>query len=162
MAKKRVIRRSEKREGYHPQSVEKTLVENFVSLQRVMVNLSSKLDNLASQISKLLELFEISAKALAEKNFSVTGGDNEKVIQKIDTLLDQNKVIARGLTLMHEANSRQESYQKQDNYPQKENSAPVQPRVSEVNEYQKSIASGDVGNVESPLPAELKKFKKLP
>lgn len=161
MAKKRAIRRSEKREGYHPQSVEKTLVENFVSLQRVMVNLSSKLDNLTSQISKLLELFEISAKALAEKNFSVNGGDNERVAQKIDTLLDQNKVIARGLTLMHEANSRQEPYQKQDNY-QKENSAPVQPRVSEVNEYQKSIASGDVGNVESPLPAELKKFKKLP
>ena len=50
-------------------SIDKALIENFVLIQRVMVNLSGKIDNLTNQISKLLELFEISAKALAEKNF---------------------------------------------------------------------------------------------
>ncbi len=50
-----------------PSSIDKALMENFVSIQRVMVNLSVKIDNLTGQISKLLDLFEISAKALAEK-----------------------------------------------------------------------------------------------
>jgi len=78
---------------------ERILVENFVALQRVMTNLSVKFDNLSSQISKLLELFEISAKALAEKNPSFGG---KEINKKIDNLLEQNKLIARGLTLMHE------------------------------------------------------------
>lgn len=84
--------------------VEKVLVENFVSLQKVMTNLSVKFDNLASQISKLLELFEISAKALAKKDFNLEkeGKDNKKIIEKIDNLFEQNKIIARGLTLLHE------------------------------------------------------------
>ena len=49
--------------------VEKILIENFVSLQKVMTNLSFKFDNLTNQISKLLELFEIYAKDLAKTEF---------------------------------------------------------------------------------------------
>ena len=47
--------------------MEKILIENFVSLQRVMTNLSEKFDGLSNNISKLLELFELSATALAKK-----------------------------------------------------------------------------------------------
>ena len=137
-------------------SIEKSLIENFVSIQRVLVNLSVKIDNLTGQISKLLELFEISAKALAEKNFQT--GDNRnnaKIAEKIDTLLDQNKTIARGLTLMHELNSRQEM--QTPRYPAQ------QPVVETgIMGYQKSIASSENTESESPLPFEAKKFKKLP
>jgi hypothetical protein len=85
-------------------NVDKVLVENFVSLQKVMVNMSVKFDNLSTQISKLLELFEISAKALAEKDYSLkkSGKDEEKIIDKMDSLMDQNKTIAKGLTLIHD------------------------------------------------------------
>jgi len=141
-------------------NVEKALIENFISLQRVMVNLSGKFDNLANQISKLLELFEISAKALAEKNFSMTGNmANEKVIQKIDTLLDQNKVIARGLTLMHELGSRQPE---SPEYPSQSSPGPVE-SSSGVEGYQKSIGSEEnIGNFESPVASGDRKFRKLP
>jgi hypothetical protein len=85
-------------------SVEKILVENFVSLQKVMTNLSLKFDNLTGQISKLLELFELSAKSLAEKDFELekSNKDNKKVLEKIEGILEQNRTIARGLTLMNE------------------------------------------------------------
>ena len=90
--------------------VEKKLVENFIALQKVMVNLSTKFDNLTNQISKLLELFEISAKSLAKKDFSLGKDikDEEKIIQKLDNLAGQNRTIARGLTLMHDRISGQE------------------------------------------------------
>lgn len=84
--------------------VEKVLVENFISLQKVMTNLAVKFDNLSIQISKLLELFEISAKTLAEKDIKLDKGTEEKkMVEKLDTLLNQNKIIARGLTLLHES-----------------------------------------------------------
>jgi len=84
--------------------LERVLIENFVGLQKVMVNLSVKFDDLSSKISKLLDLFEISAKALAEKDLTVekTAKDDKKILQEIGSLSEQNKVIARGLTLMHD------------------------------------------------------------
>lgn len=81
-------------------NVEKILIENFVSLQRVMTNLSVKFDDLTRQLTKLLELFEISAKTIAEKkNF----GDKE-MSEKLNNLMEQNKTLAKGLTLLHESN----------------------------------------------------------
>src|SRR3989344_222056 len=65
--------------------VERALIENFIGLQKVMVNLSGKFDSLASQISKLLELFEISAKALVRKELSPSGeADSNKIMEKLD------------------------------------------------------------------------------
>ncbi len=83
--------------------IERVLIENFVGLQKVMVNLSVNFDNLSTKISKLLELFEISARALAEKDLTVekTARDDTKILQEMGNLSEQNKVIARGLTLMH-------------------------------------------------------------
>ena len=79
--------------------LEKVLIQNFVSLQKVMTNLSVKFDELTSQISKLLELFEISAKTIAEKkNF----GNDKEVNEKINNLMEQNRTLAKGLTLLHE------------------------------------------------------------
>jgi hypothetical protein len=81
--------------------VDKILVENFVSLQKVMTTLAVKFDNLSGQISKLLELFEISAKTLAEKDYS-NKEDDKKIEGKLDALLEHNKIIAKGIALLHE------------------------------------------------------------
>lgn len=125
------------------------LVENFVSLQKVMVDLSVKFDSLTKQISKLLELFETSAKSLAEKEFDMEkGGSNKKIIEKIDNLLDQNKIIARGLTLMHDKFPGQEPPPTQGapmNSQQKP-TQPVQKAPMKQEGYQKSISSMQNGS----------------
>ena len=122
-----------------PQNPNKLLVENFVSLQRVMTNLSVKFDNLAEQISKLLGLFEISAKALAEKEFNLEKGDKstKKILEKIDNLLEQNKILARGITLIHEKNNETAS-EIQRFRPQFPKAGYHEP---DLNEFQKSISS---------------------
>jgi len=84
-------------------SVEKALIENFIGLQKVMVNLSEKFDSLAGQISKLLELFDISAKSLARKDFSTSdNAESKKIIEKLDNLSMQAGLIGKGLALIHE------------------------------------------------------------
>jgi hypothetical protein len=82
--------------------VEQVLIENFVSLQKVMTNLAVKFDSLSGQISKLLELFEISAKTLAEKDYAIKTEPDKKVGEKVDAILEQNKIIAKGIALLHE------------------------------------------------------------
>jgi len=48
-----------------------------------------------------LEIFEISAKALAEKDIDFSR-DNKELKGKLDQLLEQNKVMARGISMMNE------------------------------------------------------------
>lgn len=124
------------------EKLEKILVENFVSLQKVMVNLSVKFDALANQLSKLLNLFEISAKALAEKDFKreLENKDAKEIVKKVDNLLEQNKIIARGLTLLHEKPEESVPSPSQGAMP----GGPRRFRPSPgIEEYQKSISSAE-------------------
>ncbi|MEK6871882.1 MAG: hypothetical protein AABX16_03180 [Nanoarchaeota archaeon] len=85
------------------EDVNQLLVENFVQLQKVLTNLSIKFDELSSNINRLLQLFELSAKSFADNNLAGKSGsiDNE-FLKKLDALLDQNKVISKGIMLMEE------------------------------------------------------------
>ena len=100
------------KESEQKKSVEKILVENFVSLQKVLTNLSVKFDELSNNISKLLELFELSATALAKKDINFTKPmDEEKIINKLNNILEQNKIIARGMALMSEGGEPEKAIQ---------------------------------------------------
>ena len=110
MVKKRAKRTRKKKTSVKKaeapeKSVNEILIENFVSLQKVLTNLSIKFEGLSDQMSKLLQLFEISARSFGEKHTiekEHKEPKDEEFLNKLDTLLDQNKTIARGLTLMEE------------------------------------------------------------
>lgn len=80
------------------------LVENFVNLQKSVTHLALKFDSMSDQMTKLLTLFEISARSFAEKlNTSVPEIEKDReFLDKLNKLLDQNKTIAKGLTIMEE------------------------------------------------------------
>ena len=120
--------------------VEKVLIENFVSLQHVMANLAVRFDNLSGQISKLLELFEISAKTLAEKGALGEDKTDKKIAEKLDNLLEQNKIIARGVALLHERNSPEQytiSQPIQRQYPPQQTMQKFQPESSKNQRFRK-------------------------
>ncbi len=75
-------------------NIDKALVENFIALQKVMTNMASSFNDLSDKISKLLELFEISAKSLTDKDVDFDK-NNSEINSKLDKILDQNKTIAR-------------------------------------------------------------------
>jgi len=92
------------RASHDVEKINALLIENFVNLQKVMTNTADKLDNLSIQISRLLSLFEQTAKNFTEK---VSTGmpeieKDKEFLDKLNKLLDQNKTIAKGLTLMEE------------------------------------------------------------
>ena len=84
--------------------LEQALLNNFINLQKVLTNLSIKFEDLSDNVTKLLQLFEISAKSFTER-YSETEKKQETkedkhLLNKLDSLLDQNKTIAKGIMLM--------------------------------------------------------------
>ncbi len=157
MAKKKSVKKKSNKKkstkSIKTPEVENILVENFISLQKVMTNLSGKFDKLTAQMTKLLELFEVSAKSLAEKEVESKkdAREEKEIIEKLDNLLEQNKIIAKGLTLIHEG----KGTPSMPRLPQKSFQRPPQPSAgmspqqsSHVNDmasqaggYQKSMGS---------------------
>lgn len=101
---------SNKKKALKKEEIEKILIDNFTNLQRVLTNLSIRFDELSTNISKLLQLFEISAKNFAEKYsdkkpeevINRSQQTDTEYLKKLDSLLDQNKTIAKGIMLMEE------------------------------------------------------------
>jgi hypothetical protein len=133
------------------EAIPQVLIENFVALQRVLADLSGKLNDLTNQTSKLLGLFEESAKTLMEKDINLNGGEDKEVVEKLDKLLDQNKVLAQGIALLHESEPQQEA--KEEEAPQNQMPPGAQPQIMQqnappkatpqdsMNKYQRSISS---------------------
>ncbi len=128
-------------------SIEKALADNFISLQKVMVNLSAKFDSLTNQISKLLELFEISAKSLAMKDLESEkeNKDAKKILEKLDNISQQSGLIGKGLALIHKVSSEKEipetKSMPEPMQPVRPQSPPIYPKKKPMSEYQRSISS---------------------
>lgn len=83
-------------------AVTKALIENSIAMQRVYVTIAEKLDKLSNQLSTLLNLFETAAKSFAENPALHVLGTDREFLEKINRLLEQDKVIAKTLMLMDE------------------------------------------------------------
>ena len=122
MEKKSVKKVSTKKKAMTKGELEEILLNNFVNLQKVLTNLSIKFEELSGNMSKLLQLFEISAKSFTEK-YSGGGVGDKDMLNKLDSLLDQNKTIAKGIMLMEERIKQknvQKSPQVNQKYPKQE------------------------------------------
>ncbi len=78
------------------------LIENLVSLQKVHTDLAGKFSALSDQITSLLGLFEMAARNFAHNPANQSTEKDKEFLEKIDKLLDQNKVLAKGLMMMEE------------------------------------------------------------
>lgn len=87
---------------HHHSEMEEKLLKNMVDLQKVQTDLTEKFDHLGKELSKLLALFELSARNFA-KNAPLGEYEKDKeFLEKMDKLLDQNKLLAKGLTMMED------------------------------------------------------------
>jgi len=93
------------------EEINKLLIENFINLQKVLTELTAKLNFVTEQNSRLLQLFEISTKSFIERQKLSPSPEHlerarelreKEVSEKIDKMLEQNKIIAKGITLMEE------------------------------------------------------------
>lgn len=147
----------------HPSDdrIEKALIENFIGLQKAITNMAVRFDGLSDQMSKLLNLFEVSAKSLAEKDFEAEHDKTkEDLSKKLDGILEQNRVIAKGITMIHEEDENDRRIEKgmspipgtkMPPYKNVENLNPPQPNLPQNNQMpgtQGRIMNGNQGSNE--------------
>ncbi len=75
-------------------SVNTDLLQNHIRLQKVCVDLIESMNTLSKKMERMLSLFEEAA-----KNIDQAEGDGS-LEKKLEALLEQNKIIARGLVLI--------------------------------------------------------------
>jgi hypothetical protein len=81
---------------------EEILIENFVGLQKVMINLSMKFENLSNNITKLLGVFEASARDYMVNKGRTSPDKDRDIINQLSSLVEQNKAISRGVMQLDE------------------------------------------------------------
>ena len=72
------------------------LVKNNVILQQKSADLLQSMNNLNKNVEKLVKIFERAAQTIDK------GDSKEPLTFKLQQLLDQNKQLARGLTLLEQ------------------------------------------------------------
>ncbi|MBS3089573.1 hypothetical protein J4461_01685 [Candidatus Pacearchaeota archaeon] len=92
----------EEHKSSHKSEIEKKLLENLIELQKVHTDLAEKFDKLSEQIASLLSLFEMAARSFSEHPANQVAEKDKEFLEKVDKLLEQNKVIAKGLTIVEE------------------------------------------------------------
>ena len=78
-AKKKTSRKSsEKTRQSSSGKIENKVLQNLIELQKVHINLAEKFENLTNQISNLLALFEMTARALGkQQGMQITERDKD-------------------------------------------------------------------------------------
>lgn len=70
------------------------LIKNNITLQKATVDLLDSVNQLSQKTDRLLSLFEEAAKNIEKTEMK------EPLAKQLETLLEQNKIIARGLVLL--------------------------------------------------------------
>lgn len=133
-------KRKTSKKSEQDQKIERVLVENFTSLQNVMTDLSIKINDLTDKLNNLLDIFEQSAETIARRDFKAEQKthDTDKILEGIKNLSEQNKIIAKGLTLIHE-----------------------NPKTQELEEIPNTTKPLPEKPLNQPFPKPENKFKKL-
>lgn len=80
------------------------LIENSIALQKVLTNLATNIDVLSKDVKRMVELFEEADKAFVTGKRPVAGKmektDTKILHDRLDELIEQNKVMAKGIMLL--------------------------------------------------------------
>lgn len=76
------------------------ILENTVALQRNLVETTEELKNLNIKITRVLDIFDKASRTFEDSLEKGTETDVVELEKKIDALIEQNRIIAKGLLLL--------------------------------------------------------------
>jgi len=97
------VKQESKKSGNFNDNI-KLLIENSISLQKVLTSMTLSLDGLSIDVKKMVDLFEDANKAFEQGKKPLEGKTEKtemRILQeKINSLIEQNKVMANGIILL--------------------------------------------------------------
>ena len=76
------------------------ILENNVNLQKDLIETQEELKNLNIKLTELLDIFDKASKTFEESSERGTNNDLVDLEKKLSMLIDQNRVLAKGLLLL--------------------------------------------------------------
>ena len=78
------------------------VIENSIALQKVVAGFASNLKKLSSDISEMLNLFREATRTISSEKAEEEAkkSDIDELKAKVDELVEQNKIIAKGILLL--------------------------------------------------------------
>lgn len=105
MDMKRGIKKTKAKSTKSSESKKDLLLENFVLLQKTLVETATALKQVNSKIDSMLELFEE-----ASRSFQAGKKPSSNVFEKLENIEEQNQVIAKTLLLLQKQIAEKEKY----------------------------------------------------
>jgi len=100
MKQKKEIKKKTKKKGEKiKQETMDLLIENSIALQKTLTDLAGDINKLSKDIAEMLNLFKEASKAFSEGKRLAPGGELA-LREKLDILIEQSRVIAKGLVLL--------------------------------------------------------------
>jgi len=100
MKQKKEVKKKTKKKGEKiKQETMDLLIENSITLQKTLIDLGGNINKLSKDIAEMLNLFKEASKAFTEGKRLASGGDLG-LREKLDILIEQSRVIAKGLVLL--------------------------------------------------------------
>jgi len=79
-----------------------SLLQNSIALQKTTADLALELKNLNQKVAKIVALFESASTAFKEGDGKGLQTESKELLDKLDTIIDQNKTIAKGIVLLEQ------------------------------------------------------------
>lgn len=87
---------------------EKLLLENFILLQKKLVETLQELKELRKDVTKLISIFEKAKEEIEKGSFP-----EKELDEKLEKIIEQNKTIAEGIVALGEAIQGEKSFKKE-------------------------------------------------
>lgn len=79
------------------------ILENNVTLQKNLIESLDELKKLNIKVTEMLDIFDKAGRTFEESLEKGTGNDLLELEKKLSTLIDQNRVLAKGLLLLEKS-----------------------------------------------------------
>lgn len=79
------------------------ILENNITLQKNLIESLDELKKLNIKVTEMLDIFDKAGRTFEESLEKGTGNDLLELEKKLSTLIDQNKVLAKGLLLLEKS-----------------------------------------------------------
>lgn len=89
-----------KKDTKNGNEISNLILENTVALQRNLVETTEELKNLNIKLTRILDIFDKASRTFEDSLEKGTETDVVELEKKIDALIEQNRIIAKGLLLL--------------------------------------------------------------
>lgn len=76
------------------------LIENSISVQRILASLAANLDSLSKDVRRMVEIFSEAGKSFEGRKSFGMSAESKALQSRLDNLVEQNKVMANSIILL--------------------------------------------------------------